>query len=83
MTAKPRLGKRQVEALAFLGPQHAPVVARPVHLRLETMGYVATIDGAFPSLTPAGLRRLADEMEVGTAPLTIEEFRIKLTMPAP
>lgn len=64
-----KLGKRQVETLAFLGrPTKALVVADKQARRLAEMGLLESISDTPDRMlvvTPTGLRMIADLMEAG------------------
>lgn len=62
-----RLGQKQLETLAALGsPGMAMVVPDKVTLSLVKHGLLrVTESNSFACITPAGLRRLADELEAG------------------
>lgn len=66
---KPRLGRKQIERLAGLARPFAWQIAGCSETRsLAKHGYLATHNGdddGFYGITPAGLRRLADELEAG------------------
>ena len=60
------LGKNQLDILRALGtPSAAMVVPCKTALSLVKRGLLRTDKGAFACITPAGLRALADELEVG------------------
>lgn len=82
-----KLGTRQIEALEALGPQRCPVVADKHDRRLIVLGLAdGGDDNSFVCLTPAGLRRLADEIEAGRAmPIRqrlLAAFKAQRTEPA-
>lgn len=77
------LGKRQIEALADLGPQHIYIVTGAGHRSLIARGLVSDDGkGGWPELTPAGYRALADALERGQIePLKFRCFRAHSVKP--
>lgn len=68
-----KLGKRQLEILLSVGCTSAIIVPTPITKRLCEIGLMKSHgpDGSFASITPAGLRALADAVDAGSIQLFV------------
>jgi len=75
---RPRLGKHQLAMLRTVGTTSALVVPDKTSRRLVELGLMAAEpDGSFASITPNGLRALADAADAGRVTLFVMPERIK------